>query len=87
MGHVGQIHAIDVTWPDPEQAAYFGVPIPDKKVVAKICSKATARKETMEFGLKRARAPAPQPIGGQARYLRPLVCRLLDDREGAPGDT
>jgi hypothetical protein len=30
------IHAIDVTWPDPEQAAYFGVPIPDKKVVAKL---------------------------------------------------
>jgi hypothetical protein len=37
---VDAVHAIDVTWIDPERAAYFGVPIPSA-VLAKLLLKGT----------------------------------------------
>jgi hypothetical protein len=32
---IDDVHCIDVTWPDPERSAYFGVPI-QTKVLAKL---------------------------------------------------
>jgi hypothetical protein len=36
---VDNVHAIDVTWPDSEQAAYFGVPIPTTVLGKLLCGR------------------------------------------------